>query len=375
MLEVIQHEGLSRTLNTSGTTWGPRPAREAGKAREVRTGGRGRGTMAAAGLGAGPGVVAGRLFDFGQLRGDGVAGRVLQGAEKLGRLRRSALKTARAGRERRRQYPGRRLGDQLHGVHQPGRLQPPRDRQGQPQPVRRQPLGAGQCGVLRSLRPGQHVVGRPQRPPLPSRHLEPGRAAVQQIGSTTLLREGRSAGQPSGLRSQTPSGVLAFEQVAYINSPTDKAWDLAVGCSLTCFHGSPAGDRRHREELHRHGPGVHERWPGRKPWPYAVPAFRGVVAALVLGAALTACSDGHVVSSDSQQLYLKVPSSWTVFEQHDLAKDGAFRSLFTSAPIFAAIAFGTRHARPGRRLHADPLPVGHRRGPPAQRRASSRRCR
>jgi hypothetical protein len=77
------------------------------------------------------------------------------------------------------------------------------------------------------------------------------------------------------------------------------------------------------------------------------PRLRGVVAALALGAALTACSDGHVVSSQSQQLYVKVPSSWTVFSEHDLSKDGAFRSLFTSAPIFAAIAFGTKHARPG----------------------------
>ncbi len=73
----------------------------------------------------------------------------------------------------------------------------------------------------------------------------------------------------------------------------------------------------------------------------------GAVSTLVLGTALTACSDGHVVASDSQQLYLKVPSSWTVFDQHDLAKDGAFSSLFTSTPIFAAIAFGARHARPG----------------------------
>jgi len=71
------------------------------------------------------------------------------------------------------------------------------------------------------------------------------------------------------------------------------------------------------------------------------------VAALVLGAALGACSDGHVVASDSQQLYLKVPSSWTVFDEHALAHDGAFGSLFTSTPIFATIAFGTRHARPG----------------------------
>ncbi|MGA3219400.1 MAG: hypothetical protein ABSE77_10070 [Acidimicrobiales bacterium] len=73
----------------------------------------------------------------------------------------------------------------------------------------------------------------------------------------------------------------------------------------------------------------------------------GAVAALVLGTALAACSDAHVVASDSQQLYLKVPSSWTVFDEHALAHDGAFGSLFTSTPIFATIAFGTRHARPG----------------------------
>ncbi len=77
------------------------------------------------------------------------------------------------------------------------------------------------------------------------------------------------------------------------------------------------------------------------------PRLVGVVAALVLGTALTACSDGHVVSSEPQQLYLKVPSSWTVFSEHELSKDGAFGSLFTSTPMFAAIAFGTKHARPG----------------------------
>jgi hypothetical protein len=77
------------------------------------------------------------------------------------------------------------------------------------------------------------------------------------------------------------------------------------------------------------------------------PRLFGVVAALVLGTVLTACSDGHVVASDSQQLYLKVPSSWTVFDEHALAEDGAFGSLFTSTPIFATIAFADRHAHPG----------------------------
>ncbi len=72
-----------------------------------------------------------------------------------------------------------------------------------------------------------------------------------------------------------------------------------------------------------------------------------VGAVLVLGTALAACSDGHVVASDSQELYLKVPSNWKVFDQHTLQKDGAFGSLFTSTPIFAAIASADPHARPG----------------------------
>jgi hypothetical protein len=59
--------------------------------------------------------------------------------------------------------------------------------------------------------------------------------AIQQIGSTALLVKGALRGSRVAFEAQTPSGVLGFEQVAYINSPTDKAWDLAVGCSLTCF--------------------------------------------------------------------------------------------------------------------------------------------
>jgi hypothetical protein len=59
--------------------------------------------------------------------------------------------------------------------------------------------------------------------------------SVQQIGSTTLLVKGALRGSRVAFEAETPSGVLAFEQVAYINSPTDKAWDLAVGCSMNCF--------------------------------------------------------------------------------------------------------------------------------------------
>ena len=72
-----------------------------------------------------------------------------------------------------------------------------------------------------------------------------------------------------------------------------------------------------------------------------------VGAIFVLGTALAACSDGHVVASDSQQLYLKVPNNWKVFDQRALQKDGAFGSLFTSTPIFAAIASADPRARPG----------------------------
>jgi hypothetical protein len=67
----------------------------------------------------------------------------------------------------------------------------------------------------------------------------------------------------------------------------------------------------------------------------------------VLGTALAACSDGHVVASSSQQLYLKVPSNWTVFDQKALAQDGAFGALFTSTPVFASMASADPHARPG----------------------------
>jgi len=59
--------------------------------------------------------------------------------------------------------------------------------------------------------------------------------SVQPIGSTTLLVKGSLRGSRVAFEAETPSGLLAFEQVAYINSPTDKAWDLAVGCSIACF--------------------------------------------------------------------------------------------------------------------------------------------
>jgi hypothetical protein len=59
--------------------------------------------------------------------------------------------------------------------------------------------------------------------------------SVQQIGNTALIVRGALRGSRVVFEAQTPSGSLGFEQVAFINSPTDKAWDLAVGCSVACF--------------------------------------------------------------------------------------------------------------------------------------------
>jgi hypothetical protein len=59
--------------------------------------------------------------------------------------------------------------------------------------------------------------------------------SVQQIGTTTLIVRGALRGSRVAFQAQTPSGSLAFEQAALVNSPTDKAWVLAVGCSLACF--------------------------------------------------------------------------------------------------------------------------------------------
>ena len=59
--------------------------------------------------------------------------------------------------------------------------------------------------------------------------------SVRQIGNTMLIVRGALRGSRVTFEAQTPSGTLGFEQVALINSPTNKAWDLAVGCSLACF--------------------------------------------------------------------------------------------------------------------------------------------
>ena len=92
----------------------------------------------------------------------------------------------------------------------------------------------------------------------------------------------------------------------------------------------------------------------------------GVVAALVLGAALTACSDGHVVASEPQQLYLKVPSSWTVFSEHEPVKGRRLQLPVHQYTDFCRHRFRDQARPPGGRLQSDQLPVGHRGGPPSQ---------
>jgi len=64
--------------------------------------------------------------------------------------------------------------------------------------------------------------------------------SVQQLGTTTLLVRGALRGSQVAFEAQTPSGPIAFEQVALIDSPTNQAWDLAVGCSVTCFKAHQA---------------------------------------------------------------------------------------------------------------------------------------
>ena len=69
----------------------------------------------------------------------------------------------------------------------------------------------------------------------PLSQWQQGGLTVQQIGSTAVIVRGALRGSRTAFEAQTPSGPLAFEQVAFINSPTNKAWDLAVGCSVPCF--------------------------------------------------------------------------------------------------------------------------------------------
>ncbi|HTW06105.1 MAG TPA: hypothetical protein VME46_01250 [Acidimicrobiales bacterium] len=53
-----------------------------------------------------------------------------------------------------------------------------------------------------------------------------------------LISEGALRGTVIGYQIDTPTGSLAFEQAAVMNSATTKAWVLSVGCAPACFRAN-----------------------------------------------------------------------------------------------------------------------------------------
>jgi hypothetical protein len=59
---------------------------------------------------------------------------------------------------------------------------------------------------------------------------------VQQLSPTKLLVDGALRGSRVAYQIYSQeTGAISFEQVAFLNSATDKVWLLDVGCSPTCF--------------------------------------------------------------------------------------------------------------------------------------------
>jgi hypothetical protein len=70
-------------------------------------------------------------------------------------------------------------------------------------------------------------------------------ARVQQLSPTRLLVDGALRGSRVAYQiASQQTGAISFEQVALLNSATDKVWLLDVGCSPACF-------RDHRAVLDR----------------------------------------------------------------------------------------------------------------------------
>jgi len=68
---------------------------------------------------------------------------------------------------------------------------------------------------------------------------------VQQLSPTRLLVDGALRGSRVAYQiASQQTGAISFEQVAFLNSATDKVWLLDVGCSPACF-------RDHRAMLAR----------------------------------------------------------------------------------------------------------------------------
>ncbi len=59
---------------------------------------------------------------------------------------------------------------------------------------------------------------------------------VQQLSPTRLLVDGALRGSRVAYQiTSQQTGAISFEQVAFLNSATDKVWLLDVGCSPACF--------------------------------------------------------------------------------------------------------------------------------------------
>jgi hypothetical protein len=64
--------------------------------------------------------------------------------------------------------------------------------------------------------------------------------AAQQLAPTKMVVKGDLRGSRISYEAKSSNGSVAYEQVALINSPTNKIWVLAVGCSPSCFQAHKA---------------------------------------------------------------------------------------------------------------------------------------
>jgi hypothetical protein len=64
--------------------------------------------------------------------------------------------------------------------------------------------------------------------------------AAEQLSPTKLLVKGDLRGSRIAYEAKSATGSVAFEQVAFMNSPTNELWVLAVGCSPSCFQAHKA---------------------------------------------------------------------------------------------------------------------------------------
>jgi hypothetical protein len=70
----------------------------------------------------------------------------------------------------------------------------------------------------------------------PIDQLNQGGDRVQQLSPTRLLVDGALRGSRVAYQiASQQTGAISFEQVAFLNSATDKVWLLDVGCSPACF--------------------------------------------------------------------------------------------------------------------------------------------